>query len=368
MNTLRHPRQDIYYWKCDRPAAFHGLRDRAGSVPLPELEGHLANALSEHFGGQPIRLRPGGGQGNHHTFIAMINGREAFVRVEAGPEGDDYMEIEAHILQGIAKLGVPAPGVLGVNATRRQTPFAWQVLTYVPQPDLNRHFKDGRLNVHDVMFAMGANIARWQAITPLGYGPFDIAALRETHELRGYHPAYTDYFHLRLATHLDFLTRQGFLSSGQAGDVLRAIERHTPLLKLESACLVHKDLALWNVLGTPDRIAAFIDWDDAVGGDPTDDLSLLGCFHDGNAITRVLDGYASVRPLPTGYRRRFWLHLLRNMLFKAVIRVGAGYFERDAGFFLIGAGTSGAGLKRFTLERIALALRGLEDNADPSIL
>ena len=54
-----------------------------------------------------------------------------------------------------------------------------------------------------------------------------------------------------------------------------------------------------------------------------------------------------------------WLHLLRNMIVKAVIRIGAGYFERDGGFFLIGSGSSGADLRRFTLSRLALALNGL---------
>ena len=128
---------------------------------------------------------------------------------------------------------------------------------------------------------------------------------------------------------------------------------------------MHKDLALWNILGSPERIAAFIDWDDAVGGDPMDDVSLLGCFHDGGTIGRVLEGYATVRPVPPEHRRRFWLHLLRNMIWKAVIRVGAGYFDRASGFFLIGAGSSGADLRQFTLGRIAIALRGLRADADP---
>jgi hypothetical protein len=56
------------------------------------------------------------------------------------------------------------------------------------------------------------------------------------------------------------------------------------------------------------------------------------------------------------------------MIVKAVIRVGAGYFERDDGFFLIGSGCSGADLRRFTEQRLALALRGLEQDAQLSCL
>ena len=64
----------------------------------------------------------------------------------------------------------------------------------------------------------------------------------------------------------------------------------------------------------------------------------------------------------------FWLHLLRNLLVKAVIRVGAGYFERDSQFFLIGSGSSGDDLRRFTKTRIETALNGLCKDAGLEIL
>ncbi len=99
-----------------------------------------------------------------------------------------------------------------------------------------------------------------------------------------------------------------------------------------------------------------------------DDLSLLGCFYSGEIVGRALRGYATVRALPEEYRRRFWLHLLRNMIVKAVIRVGAGYFDRSDGFFLIPKGDGGADLKTFTRARLAAALQGLKAGADPETL
>jgi hypothetical protein len=75
-----------------------------------------------------------------------------------------------------------------------------------------------------------------------------------------------------------------------------------------------------------------------------------------------------VRPLPEDYRRRFWLHLLRNMIVKAVIRVGAGYFERADGFFLIPKGDVGADFKAFTQARLTAALHGLKTESDPVTL
>ena len=52
------------------------------------------------------------------------------------------------------------------------------------------------------------------------------------------------------------------------------------------------------------------------------------------------------------------------MIVKAVIRVGAGYFERDDGFFLIGSGSNGSDLRTFTCARLFKALQCLRENAD----
>jgi fructosamine-3-kinase len=283
-----------------------------------------------------------------------------FVRVENGPEKDDHLALEAKLLDQVRATGVPTPRVFGCDATRTTVPFAWQALERINAPDLNHWHKLGRLNVAPIAFEIGIAIAKWQQLAYPGYGPLDAA-------LCGYHASYAAYFHLRLHTHLDFLVTRDFFTSQQRDSISDEIGRHRGLLELESGCLVHKDLALWNILGTESEIAAFIDFDDAISGDPMDDLSLLACFHDPSFIKQAFAGYQCLRPLPGEHRRRFWLHLLRNMIVKAVIRVGAGYFKRSDGFFLIDSGSGGLDLERVTHERIAMALRGLAANADPTL-
>jgi fructosamine-3-kinase len=229
---------------------------------------------------------------------------------------------------------------------------------------LNHWYKQGALDSHSIAFEIGRNVARWQSITPVGFGPFDLDASRATSELRGLHADYAAWFTLRLDQHLDDLVASNFLSRQQRARIAGVIQEHADLLQLKQGCLVHKDLALWNMLGDPDHIAAFIDFDDAISGDPMDDLSLLACFHEGAFVERALAGYESVRPLPTEFGRRLWLHLLRNMIVKAVIRVGAGYFDRDAELFLIGPGGDGQSLRQQTEQRIELALTGHQTNAE----
>jgi fructosamine-3-kinase len=355
-----HPRSQIYYWKCDRPAAFHGTDEQRRNVE--EISAALHSALQRHFAIIAIELRVGGGQGNHATFIAVIDGVERFVRVDDGPERDDYLNVESHVLGQVRELGLPAPLVLAVDATRREVPFAWHVIEKIDWPDLNQHWKRGLLDTALIAGEIGRAIARWQTIGVNRFGPFDPRQVRDHGQLVGFHSSYETYFRQHLARHLEFLVARRFLEESLAEEMHSEIDRHAELLKLEQGCLVHKDLALWNILGSPNEIHAWIDWDDTISGDPTDDLSLLACFHDAAFMQNVVAGYEAVQQLPSDWRRRFWLHLLRNLLMKSVIRVGAGYFDRTDGFFLIGSGTSGADLRKFTLARLSAALAGLRDD------
>lgn len=359
-------RRDIYNWKCDRPAAFHGTSFLSRNDAVPEKE--IRKVLNDAFHPRSLSLTPATGQGNHLTWNVELDGLPAFLRIENGPEGDDHLEMESALLGEVAKIGVPVPRVLGRDASRTRSNFAWQVLERIPHPDLNHWWKAGTLVEEKVAYEIGRNVARWQAIEPQGYGPLDPEVWRAGQGLAGYHAAYRDYFYLRLEQHLFFLRQRGFLDQERMDAILALMHNHADLLGREQGVLVHKDLALWNVLGTADRVAAFIDFDDAISGDRMDDLSLLGCFHQVNFMEQAFAGYASERPLPDDWRPRFWLHLLRNLIVKAVIRVGAGYFERNSGFFLIGSGSSGEELRRFTEARIELAIRGLRDGAGLELL
>jgi aminoglycoside phosphotransferase len=350
-------REGVYYWKCDRPAAFHVAGPRA--AVQESMHGALRAELCRHFQTGSVELAVANSQGNHLTWTAEICGLPLFIRVEDGPEGDAHLEVESAVMRQVAEAGVRVPEVHAVDASRSRVPFAWQAIERVPFGDLNQEAKAGRLNVPSVAREIGVAVARWQQIQPEGFGVLNVARCRRDAGLEGFHRSYDAYFLLNLERHLAFLQNNGFLSISEVQRVWDAVSRHGELLRLPGACLVHKDLALWNVLGTGHSVEAFIDFDDAVAGDPTDDLSLLGCFHHGDFVSIALDGYRSVRAEPDCFLPRFWLHLLRNMIVKAVIRVGAGYFEKSSDFYLIGPGGSGTDLRAFTRSRIDLAVEAL---------
>lgn len=353
------PRRDVYYWKCDRPDAFRGVLNRAGDeLDDQEMAPRLADLLGPAFPGMtpPVPLPR---KGNHRTFTFSHRDHNCFVRVEDGPEHDAHLDAESVVITKAGQAGVPVPEVYFTDATRQQAPFAVQVIEAFDYPDLGQLHRQGRLDLPTTAAQIGGHIARWQKVPVDGFGPFDPIPARQQDRLRGYHSTYHDYFSLRLDAHLVFLVKHEFLSQAETDAIRELLDQHRDLLQLEQGCLVHKDLALWNILGDANRIAAFIDWDDAVAGDPCDDLSLPACFHDAETVQAVVDGYRQVKPLPTDFLPRFWLHLLRNMIVKSVIRCGAGYFTSGAGSFLVPPGQTVDAFRAFTRERLLQAVEGL---------
>ncbi len=353
-------RRGIYYWKCDRPSAFFSLNDASSKEQSKEVKEHIDVLLTRYFGQNSFVLRPSGSQGNHIAYIVdQNNGSLYFLRIENGPESDNYMEVEARVMNEVRRLGVPVPEILAVDASRKEYPFAYQLMEFVQYPDLNKLHKEKKFNEKSIAHDIGKQIATYQHILPTGYGLFDPIVTKENNCFAGLYSKYDDYFFLNLEKHLRFLVSNRFMSVRETEDIMNIINMNAWCLEMDQGCLVHKDMALWNLLGTSHSIKAVIDWDDSISGDPADDISLLACFHPWAFIEQVMEGYKEYKEMPENFSIRFWMHLLRNMIVKAVIRLGAGYFDRDDAFFLIGTGQSGDSLRQFTQLRIRQACMGL---------
>jgi aminoglycoside phosphotransferase (APT) family kinase protein len=361
-------RTDIYNWKCDRPSAFHSLQNNGKENERQLIELSLQKLLEKKFKSDSFTLNNGNGQGNHLTYLAEYEGKKYFIRIENGPEKDTYMMVEGRIIEEVRKLGVPAPQIFESDTTRKNVDFAYQIMEYLEYPDLNTLHKSKQLDISKIAVDIGKNIATWQSITPPGFGLFNTEKLMNEGRLIGLHEQYIDYYFLNMHTHLRFLVSKHFLTVQEAKDLMEIIYANKKYLQFQQGCLVHKDLALWNILGVDNKIKAIIDWDDSIAGDPTDDLSLLACFYSDDVIQAAIDGYTSVKELPEHFFPRFHLHLLRNMIVKAVIRVGANYFEKTDDFFLIDAGSMGSSLEQITREKIFMAYNMLNKKMEKIFL
>lgn len=353
-------RENIYYWKCDRPEKMTSLKP-AAETDLSALREEVSRLCTGYFGDMDFTIGKSCGQGNHKNFIISRGGSDYFIRIEDGDDADGYMLVETEVIRRVAELGVPTPRIFAVDVTRKDFRFAYQLMEKFRDADINLIYKEGNLDTPAIMRQLGGYIATWQAITTDGFGPFNTVELSGTGRLAALHKTYAEYYMLNLGRHLDYLVSENFITASASDAIRKAVSSASECLELDRGCLVHKDIAFWNLIGRRDSIVSVIDWDDTIMGDPADDLSLMACYHSWQELEPLFDGYTSVRPLPDDFERRFWLHLLRNMIFKAVIRVGAGYFTRRNDFFLVpAAGNGDNNLKEITLSRLESALRGLE--------
>ena len=352
-------RTDIYYWKCDNPLSYEQKRLYNEKYRQADI-GDLVRQIAElHFPGMPVQTSATGSAGNHYAYLIQLPQRTCFFRADDGKVDDDYMEAEAVAMTMARRQGVPVPDLLVTDTTLSRFPVRYQILECVAHPSLREHDQSGVLDRPAVSEQLGVYLALLHGITGAGFGFLDTERLRRDGKLQGLDRCHADYFHKRLDDHLGYLQDVDFLDRGTIGRIEAVFQRHAALLDIERPALLHKDLAFWNVLGTPDRVAAVVDWDDTVLGDPVDDLAIVRCFYDADVFEPLVAGYRRTAVLAEDFTTRLWMYVLRNMLWKAKIRHFMGYFQMDESFFIRSRENQDS-LEAFTHQRIDMALEKLE--------
>lgn len=354
-------RRDIYYWKCDCPrtAAERATGFTAAKYAGEGIEAAVRDACRGTLGVDADAIEPLRCAGDHFAYRVTCTGRILLFRAAADATGDDYMLAESAAMALAAAAGVPVPRIVRTEAVAG-SPLRWQLMEFAPGHSLRDLHRDGRLDLAAAAGGIGRMLRRLHAVPVDGFGFIDTAHLAATGAVRGLHARYRDYVACRRDEHLAYLVRHGLLGTGEGTRVAAVFARHAARFDLAEARLVHRDPALWNILGTADgRITALIDWDDVVGGDPADDLSILRCLHDRAFTDAVETAYWGGGAAPDGFEVRIRLHQLRNMLWKAQLRHQLGYF-RPGGAAFLEALSDGQGVEAATRAKLAEALAAAE--------
>lgn len=350
-------RNDIYYWKCDSPSSLVAKQKQffKEKYASPEFLELAASCIVSWKGERPASLKGAGCDGNHFAFLVeMKSGERVFLRGDEGQD-DDYMLAESAVMDVARSHGIPTPKTHFLSAGEPGAKVNFQILELIDRSPVDRYHKDGTLDLPGTGRQLGGILRKLHRIPTPGFGFFDTQRIRRDGSLHGLQPSYASYFQTRIDEHLAYLGQKGFLDGSTLADLRSILREHEGALALEQGSLVHRDPALWNILGTPASVEALIDWDDAVSGDPADDLGMLLCFYDASFMRPLLEGYAGRDTLEPSFIRRIWLHMLRNMLWKAQLRHAMGYFEKASSFFLNMPGQS-TGLREVTLGRIRIAM------------
>lgn len=354
-------REDCFYWKCDCDISTEDkkrlyLSSKYDDPGIPDAARKLAE---EFFGCRPDIFRPFGGDGNHYAFLSRYKERKIFIRTDDGLQDDDYMLAETALMSLASQAGVPVPQVWRVDVSRQKFPFRYQVMEQIEYPSLNRWNESGELDKMSIAVESGRVLAKLHKVELPGYGFINTGHLAATGKLRGLDRALPDYFVKRLDRHLGYLEKNRVLDADCLELIRIVIDKGLAMLNAVPGRLVHRDFAFWNILGTTQHIVSVIDWDDAVSGDPADDFGIMACFHEADFIDAALAEYSKTHVVDGCFLTRIQLHLLRNMLWKTVIRHRLGYFDQGEGFFL-NKNDLGMPMFEYTLYKINGALKRLE--------
>jgi len=346
-------RNNIFYWKYDCPLTEEEkqLYFFENKYELVSADDCVRSAMEDFLGHSPEKITPSGNDGNHFAYIVDSGKESFFFRADDGMLDDEYMLAESAVMEIVSKAGIPVPKVFHTDISKDKYPLRFQIMEFVNVKDLNFYYKNNSLDIEAISRQTGKYLSMLHGIKFDGFGFLNTDLLAEKQEIRGLDETYADYFNKKLEAHLRYLQDNSLLEAKIINKIVDNFQKFSQLLNIKQGRLIHRDLAYWNMLGTENNISALIDWDDAVIGDPADDLGILNCFHGEAVMKTILENYSVDFNIYDNFECRIWLHTLRNMLWKTAIRHQMGYFDKGRDFFLA-KNVDKLSLKDYTMNKI----------------
>lgn len=240
------------------------------------------------------------------------------------PKPEIEMKLEELLTTRASSLGIPANRMLHVDISREHFPFDFQIQEKLLGQDLEDHFFGTKDDYDRISFTLGQYVAKLSTFRFEGFGRFDESEVKKGN-LVGQKKSFSDYLEVRLEEDLAFILDAGLIKPSTLSEILRCFETYRPVMNIARGSLVHHDLADHNIMHIGDRITGIFDWDNAVSGDPVLDLASAPTWTTHYPRERMLiDGYASIVPLPDQFQEKMNIYRLRTVIWKTVFVLRAG--------------------------------------------
>ncbi len=352
-------RSDIFYWKCDHALSVESKKalyfaDKYSTDSISAAK----SIVLDFLGKEPVEFNHLKVDGNHFAYYFSNGETKFFLRTDDGLSDDCYMLAESAIMKELGKSGMPAPKVFATSVDLKIFPVRYQIMEFLETPSLNTFYQQNTLNFNSIARESGVFLSRLHQHKYPKFGFIDIGVLSGEKRICGSDRTWVSYFNKCLDKHLGYLQDNHILNSETIRRIEQIFDRRQVWLDIRDGSLLHRDFAYWNILGTPEKISAVIDWDDAVIGDPADDLAIVNCFNAPDFMEILLESYSAISPVDETFKLRIWFYTLRNMLWKTMIRHYMGYFDRYKKFFL-NKNDLNLSLKEYSLEKINQSIKKL---------
>lgn len=321
-------RRAMFYPKSDiavDDGALRALARHGDDEGLADARAALACALGTEAAAR-CKLEALAQQGTYHRVwraTEPAKGAQYVVRLNrlAAHETDWQLRADESVSQALTAHGIPHARVLRVDCSRTAASTDFEVAEFIQGTSLST--RDARDEDIVPLLPRVANAMRAiHAIQGQGFGFLDVS---RAPSLVGVHASWPAFLEVQLAGNLEQVTRAGLLTQAERNDAQRHFTRAMPALSSVEPRLLHGDPGNHNILERADGSLVFIDWEDAVLGDPTFDVAFWATFHPERRWSAFFGAYYEPGWKPDA---RFWLYFLRVALSKTVHRLRFGYTDR----------------------------------------
>lgn len=320
-------RRAIFYMKTDvglPDNRLRGLRTEAAAALQTRIPTVAQLVEKLGFGGAVVPLAVGSFHVVHK--IARTGAPPLVIRstIDKLFEVDRSLDLERRAAVWLNSDGylVPATLVSGMRNDGAPFDFVLQEMangTPLVDADLDN---DPRL-----LAAVGASLRRIHAVPASGAGLLD---LDDDYTIpTGVMPRWPDYIGLRLDEHVLRCVEAGFIDAHLETRIRSLFEIMLPTLDNRPIRLLHGDPGTHNICVNPTTgiITAWLDWEDALAGDPLFDVALLSTFQPPRRMSAVMKGYG-LGPQCVDEERLIAFYFLRIALSKTVHRIRFGIKDR----------------------------------------
>jgi len=327
-------RRRIFYLKTDCRLSDDRLRSLKAEAEA-ELGSRVAciEALSAEIG-LSGRVEPLAA-GTYHVVhkVTPANGQPVVFRstLVGVFEEDRTLLVEGYARASLARVGDGGlvPNVLLVRFRRDGAPFDFAVMEFIRYPTL-RDLGDELLDLEPTyLVETGRVLRRVHRTIGRGAGLLELAEAEAACSPRGVHDLWADYLWLNLEAHVAACARAGFLDRRASARILDLFRKMRPAVEGRPMRLLHGDPGIHNLCVDVEtkRIAAILDWEDALVGDPLFDVAMVSSFQPSRRMSAFMAGYGLEQP-SREEQRLIALYFLRIALSKTVHRLRFGVVDR----------------------------------------
>lgn len=316
-------RRSIFYLKTDIALPDCVLRklaqeaSRTLAVRRAAVE-ELGRQLGFHGQASPVAA------GSYHVIHRLDRSNAPSLVVRSTVHGiferDSGLQLEAKVAEWLGPQRGLVPATLATGFRTDGAPFDYAVLSFAAGKTI-RDVGDSSLDERpEILNAIGRQLSRIHEVQATGAGLINC----ETAEPSpcGVLGTWSEFITLRLDDHINVCTSAAYIDRAQADRIRKLFKIMYPLLNDRPMRLLHGDPGIHNICINPTsgEVTSFLDWEDALAGDPLFDVAMFSSFQPPRRLPAFMVGYGLNNPSLLE-SRLIALYFLRIALSKTVHRL-----------------------------------------------